>query len=62
MSIEARYESFLRQHVEYRITKAMMLYVPPLLIIMGTFGNVFSFIILRRRAMVKVGETHFLLH
>ena len=41
-------------YIEYRIHKAILLYLPPLLVIIGTFGNIFSFIILRRRVMSKL--------
>ncbi|KAL8582770.1 hypothetical protein ACOMHN_021882 [Nucella lapillus] len=50
------YESILMEIPEYRLLKALMLYVPPILIVVGTLGNVFSFIILRRRAMAKVSS------
>ncbi|ESO90968.1 hypothetical protein LOTGIDRAFT_122346, partial [Lottia gigantea] len=48
------------QYAEFRISKLLLLYVPPILIILGTFGNLFSFIILRRRPMLKV-STYFYL-
>ena len=54
------YETILMQFPEYRLLKSLMLYVPPIIIVLGTFGNVFSFIILRRRAMVKVSSYHYL--
>ncbi|KAL8582417.1 hypothetical protein ACOMHN_057644 [Nucella lapillus] len=53
-------EQILNEIPEYRLLKALMLYVPPVLIVLGTLGNVFSFIILRRRAMVKVSSYHYL--
>ena len=46
----------LEEFWEYRVNKLLMLYVPPILIIIGTFGNTFSFIILRRRVMTKVSS------
>ncbi|KAK6186501.1 hypothetical protein SNE40_008530 [Patella caerulea] len=54
------YERPMMQYTEYRISKILLLYVPPILIILGTFGNLFSFIILRRRPMLKV-STYFYL-
>lgn len=42
------YEQDLMQYTEYRVHKMLLLYVPPLLIAIGTFGNIFSFVILRR--------------
>ncbi|XP_067650870.1 FMRFamide receptor-like [Haliotis asinina] len=48
------------QYREYRINKLLLLYVPPILIIIGTFGNLFSFVVLRRRPMLKV-STYFYL-
>ena len=50
----------LMQFPEYRVLKSLMLYIPPIIVVLGTFGNVFSFIILRRRAMVKVSSYHYL--
>ncbi|KAH3772461.1 probable G-protein coupled receptor 139 [Dreissena polymorpha] len=38
---------------EYRVHKAISLYVPPFLLLMGTFGNVIAFIILRNKAMSR---------
>ena len=54
------YEAVLMQMPEYRLLKALLLYVPPVLIVLGSLGNIFSFIILRRRAMVKVSSYHYL--
>lgn len=47
------YEESLMQYTEYRILKHLLLIVPPILLILGTFGNIFSFIILMRRSMRK---------
>ena len=38
---------------EYRAHRLLQLYIPPLIIILGTFGNVFAFVILRNKAMLK---------
>ncbi|XP_070198888.1 growth hormone secretagogue receptor type 1-like [Littorina saxatilis] len=54
------YQTELMQFPEYRALKNLMLYVPPVLIVLGTFGNVFTFIIMRRRAMLKVSSYHYL--
>ena len=45
---------------EYRVVKRLMLYVPPVLVVLGTFGNILSFMILRRRVMLKVSSYHYL--
>ncbi|KAL8574169.1 hypothetical protein ACOMHN_024613 [Nucella lapillus] len=55
-----QYEAILMAIPEYQALKSLMLYVPPVLIVLGTLGNVFSFIILRRRAMLKVSSYHYL--
>nr|AKQ63062.1 orphan G-protein coupled receptor 57 [Platynereis dumerilii] len=47
------YEESLMQYTEYRILKHLLLIVPPILLVLGTFGNIFSFIILMRRSMRK---------
>lgn len=47
------YERHLMQYVEYRILKYLLLYIPPILLILGTVGNILSFIILMRRSMRK---------
>ena len=41
--------------------KLLLLYVPPVLIILGTFGNIFSFLILRSRAMLKFSTYFYLM-
>ena len=45
------YEKSLMQFAEYRIQKSLMEYFPPFLVVIGTFGNIFSFVILRRKVM-----------
>ena len=47
------YEQPLMQYAEFRAHKFLLLYVPPVLIILGTFGNIFSFLILMGRPMRK---------
>ena len=47
------YEAYLIKYPEYRLHKNLLLYVSPVLVILGTFGNIFSFIILRRKAMTR---------
>lgn len=39
------------EYPEYRLERALMLYVPPIFLILGTVGNLLSFIILMRRSM-----------
>ncbi|CAH1779829.1 unnamed protein product [Owenia fusiformis] len=41
-------DHYLLPHSAYRISKILMLYVPPVLLVIGTFGNIFAFIILKR--------------
>lgn len=43
-----KYEEELMQYTDYRVHKWLLLYVPPILLFVGTFGNLFSFIILRQ--------------
>ncbi|WAR11423.1 TRFR-like protein [Mya arenaria] len=45
---------------EYRINKAIGLYLPPFLLLMGTFGNVMTFLILRNKAMTRQSMNLFL--
>ena len=55
------YEQALMQYPEYKLNKILLLYLPPILIIMGTFGNIFSFIILKRKAMLKFSTYFYLM-
>ena len=41
------------QYPEYRAHKLLRLYVPPVLLLLGTFGNIFSFLILRHKVGVS---------
>ncbi|PVD21427.1 hypothetical protein C0Q70_19600 [Pomacea canaliculata] len=41
---------------EDQARKFLLTYVPPVLIVLGTLGNIVSFIVLRRRAMCKVSS------
>lgn len=43
----------------FQLNKVLLLYVPPVLVTIGTFGNVFSFIILRQ-SMMKVSAYFYL--
>ena len=45
------YERGLVQFAEFRLHKWSMLYVPPVLLLIGIVGNIFSFIILRQKAL-----------
>ncbi|XP_055892471.1 growth hormone secretagogue receptor type 1-like isoform X2 [Biomphalaria glabrata] len=49
-------EEQLMKFPESEMRKMLYLYVPPVLIIIGTLGNTFSFIILRRKQMLKVSS------
>ena len=53
-------ETMLMQYSEYRVHKVISLYVPPILLIMGTFGNIFSFLILRNKTMTRQSTNSFL--
>ena len=46
---------------EYKAHRLLQLYVPPFIIILGTFGNVFAFFILRNKAMLKFSTYFFLM-
>lgn len=47
------------QYPEYRAHKLLSLYVPPILLLLGTFGNVFSFLILRHKVQKQTYEVIF---
>ena len=53
-------KSLESQLMEYQMRQSLLLYVPPVLIVMGTVGNLMSFVVLRCRAMVKVSSYHYL--
>ncbi|KAL8594294.1 hypothetical protein ACOMHN_000996 [Nucella lapillus] len=48
------------QYPEYRAGKLLRLYVPPFLLVLGIFGNICSFFILRHKAMARQSTHHFL--
>ena len=54
------FESQLMEYPEQQLRQSLLLYVPPVLIVMGTVGNLMSFVVLRCRAMVKVSSYHYL--
>lgn len=45
------YEEPLLEYKEYVLQKRLLLYVPPILLVLGVVGNLLSFIILMRRSM-----------
>ncbi|XP_076470487.1 putative G-protein coupled receptor 139 [Babylonia areolata] len=45
---------------EQQLRHHLLLYVPPIFIVMGTVGNLLSFVVLRCRAMVKVSSYQYL--
>ena len=53
------YEVILMNYEEYRAHKIIALYIPPIILIIGTIGNIVSFIILRK-SMVRI-STYFYL-
>ena len=50
----------LSSYTEFRLHKAMLLYVPPILLVLGMIGNVLSFFILRHKTMTRQSTTLFL--
>ncbi|XP_059164420.1 thyrotropin-releasing hormone receptor-like [Physella acuta] len=52
------YESLHKNDIddEFAVKRILYLIILPVLIVVGTFGNVFSFIILRRKQMLKVSS------
>lgn len=55
------YEKRLMQFGTFHAHKILLFYVPPVLIVLGTFGNLFSFIILKNRAMLKFSTYFYLM-
>lgn len=53
------YEVLLMNYHDYRVSKTLLLYMPPILLFIGTVGNLFSFFILRQ-SMTRV-STYFYL-
>jgi len=51
----------LMNYGAYKVHKSLLLYIPPVLIILGTFGNAFSFVILRNKAMLKFATYFYLM-
>lgn len=47
---------------EYRLHKILLLYVSPLLLVLGTFGNIFSVFIMRQRSMIRMSAYVYLIH
>ncbi|XP_069114725.1 probable G-protein coupled receptor 139 [Argopecten irradians] len=50
----------LNRYKEYRIHTAMVMYMPPVLLLLGTVGNVLSFLILRHKTMNRMSTNTFL--
>lgn len=55
------YEQQLMQYDLYRLQKQLLCYLPPIIIVLGTFGNIFSFFILKRKAMLKFSTYFYLM-
>ena len=53
-------EEQLLLYMEYKIHKFLLLYIPPLLLIIGTIGNVLSFCVLIRKAMRRTSTYNYL--
>jgi hypothetical protein len=47
--------------MESIVHKHLQLYIPPIIIALGTFGNIFAFVILKNRAMLKLSTYFFLM-
>ena len=54
------YEEKLMQFEEYKTHKLLRLYIPPIFIVLGTIGNILSFLVLVRPAMRKVSTYNYL--
>ena len=52
--VEDSLERQLMQYDEYKLHKLLLLYVPPILLIVGTIGNLFSFVVLMMPPMRRV--------
>lgn len=50
----------LHENADFRLHKALLLYVPPVLLVLGFIGNVLSFFILRHKTMTRQSTTLFL--
>ncbi|KAL3859752.1 hypothetical protein ACJMK2_009950 [Sinanodonta woodiana] len=53
-------EHILMTFLEYRIYKSLSMYAPPVLLLVGMFGNVMSFLILRNKTMARISTNLFL--
>lgn len=54
------FEKELSTYTEFRLHKALLLYFPPVLLVLGIIGNVLSFFILRHKTMTRQSTTLFL--
>ena len=54
------YEEQLMQYDEYKAHKILLLYIPPLLLVLGTIGNILSFCVLMRKAMRRTSTYNYL--
>ena len=50
----------MMEYRDYYLHKVLLLYVPPVLLIIGTIGNVLSFCVLMRRAMRRTSTYNYL--
>ncbi|XP_050396627.2 FMRFamide receptor-like [Patella vulgata] len=58
--LSPRDEQAFLNYQEYRIHKTLLIYIPPILLILGTFGNIFAFLVLRHKAMSRLSTYLFL--
>ena len=54
------HEEQLLDYTEYQIRKVLLLYIPPLLLIIGTIGNMLTFCVLLRKAMRRTSTYNYL--
>lgn len=57
---ESRVQVKLMEHVEYRLHKSFLLYVPPAIYLVGIVGNLLSFTVLARKRMRRVSTYTYL--
>lgn len=55
------YDKKLMSFETYRMNKMLLYYIPPIIIVCGTFGNMFSVAVLRSKAMQKFSTYLFLM-
>ena len=54
------FESEAMKHQEYKLSKSLLLYVPPVLLVMGLVGNLLSFVVLMMPSMRRMSIYRYL--